>query len=329
MSDMSLKSVKPQTLRRTLDDIVRDMRTQNEAVLSKIGTIQNEKGMIERLDAESAFLAVAMTDLQNAIIQRRTQLRRGRNALLPFHQLPEKLLAKILAMSLHRCFEWEHRLGDVFDLVKVCSIWRRIIMSRPEFWTVVTDRCRPEVISWQLRKSDHELLSVIYRGNAKSDVFFTITNTASWRWRSLSIWWWSDEPDMPRLGSLLTPNLTSLALSSHGNSFLHVDLPSGPPLKNVTLFRSNVPWNSPSLRFLVVLDIYEPGSPGPTLEDLEDILNGSPFLEDLSLQKIPPFADQNEFQRQPFTVINLPRMKSFLYTETEPSDLATHLMRRI
>lgn len=88
-----------------------------------------------RLDSDLQILQSISDAFQHGITQRMERLRQARNSIQPVHLLPLELLTHILLQSLEGTL-WE--VSQLQLLASVCTLWWKVIISTPQFWSKVT-----------------------------------------------------------------------------------------------------------------------------------------------------------------------------------------------
>ena len=99
--------------------------------------IYSEKGQLTILDGEIRRTRALLNELRQQHTHRSAQLERYQMALAPYRDLPIEVLSEIFLRSLA---EWgvpipRSNMDAPWNIIRICSLWRQLGLSTPEFWT--------------------------------------------------------------------------------------------------------------------------------------------------------------------------------------------------
>ncbi|KAG9047995.1 hypothetical protein FS837_001007 [Tulasnella sp. UAMH 9824] len=261
------------------------------------------------------------------------------------HRLPTELLQHLLCLAvteIRQGHEPWHVYSRIAELRLVCTHWLAAIDSYPLFWTLLTNRLSPLLVSIVLQKSGtlplHIDLSYIARPDTNPPFHYmnTVISLAR-RWRSLNIRWYSEEEEEgveeALRNVLLTPAPQLKELVFDGFS----DVPGGvslfdnvaPNLDSITTRHAVPNWSSFAMRGLRKLVVVTVVPKASDFENLVQALAASPNMEELHIRGwIPRSGSLTENPR-----VNLePIVLDFLHSLTLrvfPSSWANALLEAI
>lgn len=236
----------------------------------------------------TVYLAV-----ESAAIVQIKAIYRGRNCFIPLHQFPIEVLMKIIHFSLDTEVDY---YDDLTSRRLICSYWKEIIDVHPRFWSVLHNDMTHSQVRMCLGRSEAAPLAVYYVREdtmSEQDVTFILATTLHVdRWEIHKIVvntfggarWPYLEQAAPRLRELCI----TVGASPHEPWQAPTNLFSGeaPFLQDVELRGFPIFWNTGVLNSLHSLALSNIGEPGPTVQELVDILVASPALKTLKLQSL-------------------------------------------
>ncbi|KAG8914062.1 hypothetical protein FRC00_000910 [Tulasnella sp. 408] len=261
------------------------------------------------------------------------------------HRLPIELLQHLLCLAvaeIRQGHEPWHVYSRIAELRLVCTHWLAAIDSYPLFWTLLTNRLSPLLVSIVLQKSGtlplHIDLSYIARSDTNPPFHYvnTVISLAR-RWSSLNIRWFSEEEEEgveeALRNVLLTPAPQLKELAFDGFS----DVPGGvslfddvaPNLDSITTRHAVPNWSSFVMRGLRKLAVVTVVPKASDLENLVQVLAASPNMEELHIRGwIPRSGSIPENHRVKLEPIALDCLHS-LTLRVFPSSWANALLEAI
>ncbi|KIO22030.1 hypothetical protein M407DRAFT_28381 [Tulasnella calospora MUT 4182] len=216
-------------------------------------------------------------------------------------QLPTELLQLLLNLSVaesRQGFEPWRVYSRIAELRLVCTRWMAAIDSYPSFWTLLTNRLSPLLVSIVLQKSgtlplDIDLNCMAYAGATPPFDYINLVIRLAGRWRSLNIRWFpEDEEDEALRNVLLTPapQLKELVFDGFSGLPSRVSLFDNvaPNLDSIITRRALPNLSSfvmRGLRKLVVLTVVPRAG---DFENLVQALAASPNMEELRVREWIP-----------------------------------------
>lgn len=216
------------------------------------------------------------------------------------NRIPTELLQHLLCLTvaeIRQGHEPWHVYSRIAELRLVCTHWLAVIDSYPLFWTLLTNRLSPLLVTIVLQKSGtlplHIDLSYIARPDANPPFHYinTVISLAR-RWRYLNIRWFSEEgeegAEEALRNVLLTPAPQLKELVFDGFS----DVPSGvslfdnvaPNLDSITTRHAAPNWSSFVMRGLRKLAVATVVPKATDFENLVQVLAASPNMEELHMR---------------------------------------------
>ncbi|KAG8952500.1 hypothetical protein FRC04_004560 [Tulasnella sp. 424] len=211
------------------------------------------------------------------------------------HQLPIELFQHLLSLAVaeirHGDRPWRVYYSRIVELRLVCTRWLAVIDSHPSFWTLLTGRLGPSLVSLVLEKSgklplDVDLCTEILRTDPRLHYVDIVTSLAK-RWRSLDILWHHRVQQEALRNLLLTPapQLKAFSFDCRGGILNMISLfdNTTPDLDSFSTRRAVPNWNwvlTKGLRKLAVSEVYVDVR---DLEALIQVLVASPNMEELEV----------------------------------------------
>ncbi|KAG8952502.1 hypothetical protein FRC04_004562 [Tulasnella sp. 424] len=226
----------------------------------------------------------------------KTPLTQGAAEFVPhIHRLPIELFQHLLSLAVaeirHGDQPWHGYYSRILELRLVCTRWLAVIDSHPSFWTLLTNRLSPSLVSIVLEKSgklplDVDLCAGILWPEPPLHYMSIVTSLAK-RWRSLNVLWYHPELKEALRNLLLTPapQLKAFSCDFYDDILEKTSLfdDMAPNLDSISL-RYVVPnWNSLLMKGLRKLAVSEVFVDVRDFEGLVQVLVASPNMEELEV----------------------------------------------
>ncbi|KIO29260.1 hypothetical protein M407DRAFT_21652 [Tulasnella calospora MUT 4182] len=254
------------------------------------------------------------------------QIKRHRNLLVPISRLHRELLHQIFQATLSS--RWTRSLhlyppspfpyyATLFTLRRVSHNWGHEIVNAPLFWTLISPRFNTSLqdLIWE-RSGDAALEVDVSRrwDSNRNNIYWTeaekayLARAMSREIRELHAMVPAAENLDPYIVDRDHPRMYSLSLYGVGR-LISTHALRTPQLAELRLYKCSLTWNAlPNLRSLSVSI-----TSGPNLTDLIQVLQSSPLLEQLNLDRITiPPEDPSNRATIPLTPINLPRLSTIV-----------------
>ncbi|KAG8907890.1 hypothetical protein FRB99_001749 [Tulasnella sp. 403] len=213
----------------------------------------------------------------------------------PILRLPLEILQLVLTFSLPNC--------DMFDedccapttpyyrrLLQLCSVspyWASFVRNTPSFWTYTSQTDCDELTGAILARSKYSPLHVRYivhnSCGCQENRWYRHTIVAhSHRWHALSVYT-ANQGAVKGLLAAPAPLLRYLCVGNMSESLIPMPNPAtGPKTVDLDLTKVSLDWASSRLSGIESLQLCEV-VPGPTLEQLLDVIQSSPNLHTLAI----------------------------------------------
>ncbi|KAG8929973.1 hypothetical protein FRC01_003450, partial [Tulasnella sp. 417] len=230
---------------------------------------------------------------------------------MPIHNLPREVLEMIFSEEAGFGRSYYHRL---FRLRSVCKYWMEIIDSTTELWRQIRLILHPELQAMILRNSRDRTLFVEYderiwpmdsSRQAKMAAFASLIEPTTSRWKELQYGPASDSSNDTWILSRSFPNLHSLSIVEYTWKDPHRRL-DAPKLQRLSVDYGSLNWKS--LSGLTYLDLNHTNA---TLGEFVAVLQASPQLSFLAVQKTQLRFEQEDLQTAAVSKISLPQLHSF------------------
>ncbi|KIO27992.1 hypothetical protein M407DRAFT_6995 [Tulasnella calospora MUT 4182] len=262
------------------------------------GAGTERKPTMEQLDAQLAEMEHSPHDL----LLKSYQIKRERNALVPFHRLPGEIFVAILlkvAKYNEPGFDQEHQ--RLHTLAQVSTYWFDTILAFSSFWYQLAQYHPPYFREWVLKRNTSGLFNidcVLAQGETgpvgeRLLLFMKMAAPFSERWKLLAFEGDLTDEMMELLRSP-APNLDSMLISSWdtiGVASRMLELGEGSNIQYLDIDNITVPWNSSRLQGLRAVQIQHVSGMLPSLAELHAMLATSPELWWLQLSGWSPFDD--------------------------------------
>ncbi|KAG9023318.1 hypothetical protein FRB95_013260 [Tulasnella sp. JGI-2019a] len=237
--------------------------------------------------------------------------------LTPISLLTEDILIEIIHIVSHpggnpRPHDYVRRLHT---LAQVCFTWASIIRQTPSLWSLVCFDTRAYGAEWitALKRSQSSRIAVECFSDSRKppEPFWSAIKTHSHRWKSLAITS-RTRGGWVEISEVRAPFLDELSLFMSGEE-LFIDRENFPNVSALTLAKVSLPdWGSELLSGLRYLNLGHTPVRPPSLQQLLNMLAGSPRLEYLKLQVMDPPVDHISGRRPPILLPELRNIK-FVY----------------
>ncbi|KAG8988445.1 hypothetical protein FRB90_002736 [Tulasnella sp. 427] len=286
--------------------------------------------------------------MMGVLILQEVELGRQKNSLLPLHRLPVEILMTILLLVVREpdLNGFEHPGDHLYTLARVCTRWRDVVLTRPEFWQAVCIPAQDDgaYLEWVVKKNPYGLLRMYFstRGEPFQDLRKPNPEQlqALERWQKL-VFEGSHEDVVGKVLQRLelpTPRLTDLLIDLMSEDDFWIDphapsqqmqLADGPRLRYLSLRKVGIPWNSSRLRNLQALELAYINRNPPSAEQLHTILSACPQLWFLSLnQLVDRGSSTNSESKIPTGTVHLPRLTTLILQDI-PEPIFTMVLSTI
>lgn len=273
--------------------------------------------------AMSAFetQAAVLHELKRHIDLKIADLAKQRNFWVPINKLPAELVSQILAQALPNVVLM-HRL---WNLARVQTRWRNIILSHAQFWSTIYVEDPLDVVALKLRRSGSAPLTIsrCFGSDEEPDyrAFQQLITPHLCRWRVFTPSVYPLEVVRGCLEQPL-PMLERLCVWGHRRgeprSTSRLELIGGPHLRHIFLDDVDIPFQNGCLSNLLSLSIS--GITDALLRSaLPKILLECPDLADLVLESIGSDASSNSKAIALPPSIPLPRLERLRLFTVPPS----------
>ncbi|KAG8907889.1 hypothetical protein FRB99_001748 [Tulasnella sp. 403] len=243
------------------------------------------------------------------MLTRSMRKRHNRISLAYIHRLPPEILQLVLTLSLPDFHELEEEFRGPTrryyrELLQLCGVspdWASFIRSTPSFWTYTSQTDCDELTGAILARSKNSPLRVryiMYEGCPcrENHSYLETIVAQSHRWRALRVYTGSRRV-LEGFLAAPAPQLRYLDVGNMSESPVPtVDLTTSPQIVDIYLAHVLLDWTAHRFSGLQSLHLRDV-APGPTLEQLLDVIRGSPNLHTLAMFDCDVAVGSYEFSK--------------------------------